>query len=102
MTSYASIGLVAAAALALVGAASAAGAPDSQRQPGPSHRHAAPAQAQTVVPSASTLPARPGRPTTVTAGPRTVHPGGGDPRVTINSQPVPPGHSAALTKTKAR
>lgn len=102
MTSHASLSLVAAAALALVGAASAAGAPDSHRQPGPSHGHAAPPQAQTVVPLASVPLARPRRPTTVTAGPRTVHPGGGDPRVTINSQPVPPGHSAALTKTKAR
>lgn len=85
--------LAALAAAALSGLASATGTGDNHRQPGPAHRKAAPAQEQSVVSSSTPLAARPVRPTTVKAVRRTIGPRRGDPRVTLNPQPIPPGRS---------
>ena len=68
-------------------------AADNHRQPGPAHPTPAPLQAQSVVSSASAVASKPVRPTAVTAAPRTIQPRGGDPRVTLNPQPIPPGRS---------
>lgn len=73
--------------------ASATDAGDSHRQPGPSHAKASPLEAHSLVSASGAHAVEPIRPPTVTAVPRTIQPSGGDPRVTLNPQPIPPGRA---------
>ncbi len=80
------------AAAAFCSLASATDPGDNHRPPGPAHHKPMPIE-ERVVSGASGPAVKPVAPKTVTAVPRAIRPGGGDPRVTLNPQPIPPGRS---------
>lgn len=54
-------------------------------------------EGRSVEQTSRTLAAKPSHPVVVIAKPRAIQPRGGDPRVTLNPQPIPPGRSKAKT-----
>ncbi|MDQ2736239.1 MAG: hypothetical protein M3Y55_14910 [Pseudomonadota bacterium] len=72
--------------------AALAQARDNHRRPGAAHASSMPLEARSVVQTSGALAAKPERPVAITAN-RGRQPRGGDPRVTLNPQPIPQGRS---------
>ena len=93
------LGVVAIAAGLLAAGAQAL---DSHRQPGPAHGHASLPPAAVIASSPRGQKAKPIHPATVTAAHGPTFPTGGDPRVQLNPQPIPPGHSRIAPNAVSR
>lgn len=71
---------------------------DNHHPPGPAHASSMPLEARSVEQTSRALAAKPRPPVVVTAKPPTIQPRGGNPHVTLNPQPIPPGRLKAKTR----